>query len=553
MTTANAACPLNLSPTTIAAWRDGALSSDEAARIAAHVSTCIACRSEIAVCESLDDALRRQPELRSDGRLWRDVRAGIIANRAPRRSRLMSRRMMGAMSALAAVLLLALGFAQLFHLYGAVRQYPASTTTTIQGTPTPLPTPVLPSLAVRGAAPMWQPGNFPTSGITFGEQSTDILSFGVASTDGAIAYACYSTTNQAGSQITLYRTSDRAAHWTRLLQSPQPQFQTSDCLIQVDATDANRVVVHIMGQTYQNLQEGQWNLLSEDGGTTWTKLSYTDLVYGVATAGNRTYAIRQQVVGQQSNGMPKIEQHLAASTDHLRSWQPIDRNLLASGQSVTQFWLNPDGGLLADVTGTTTDAQSRSTVTSRELLRSMDGGVHWSVFPTPNLGSDVKVGPDAVYLGTWTVRQPTAHGQPWQLCASELTNEGKSTVGLVCTFDSGRTWTVRPYLCTNVPCARGVSSGFTGFGATIATDGSILLIAPDKAVHLGLYRLPAHSSQWEYLGSVNGSNAFYYAPSSNGGVLWLYAGGDSLGHLSGVIGGHLGSLPSVLLYTAAFP
>jgi len=49
MTTANASCPLGISPMTIAAWRDDALPSDEAARIAAHVSGCEACRRETAL------------------------------------------------------------------------------------------------------------------------------------------------------------------------------------------------------------------------------------------------------------------------------------------------------------------------------------------------------------------------------------------------------------------------------------------------------------------------------------------------------------------------
>ena len=47
--------------------------------------------------------------------------------------------MVGARSALAAVLLLSLGFAQLFQLRGNVTYHPTSTATA-QGTPTPLPT-----------------------------------------------------------------------------------------------------------------------------------------------------------------------------------------------------------------------------------------------------------------------------------------------------------------------------------------------------------------------------------------------------------------------------
>lgn len=555
MTTANASCPLDLSSATIAAWRDGALSADETARIAAHVSDCAACRQEIALYESLDDALRRQPVPASDGRLWRSVRAGMSNTRRPGNPRRTARRVVSAGTALAAVLLLTLGFAQLFQLRGNVSNHPraTATATNTQGTPPPIPTAIHPSVAVRGVSPNWQPGNFPTSGITFGERSTDILTFGVASTDGATAYACYSQTNQAGTQIRIYHTSDRAVQWEQRTQFLLPQFQTSECLIQVDALDANRVLVTIWGQNTQNLQEVKQHELTEDGGATWTKLPYSDsLLYGITTVNGRAYALRQQVVGQQSNGLPKVEQHLSVSTDHLQSWRPIDTGLIALGQIVTGFWLNPDGELLVQAAlappiargGTPTPLPGQVMYNNTPLWQSDDGGANWNVLPPPILSGNLSI-------GAMTVEQPGTNNQPWHICADEVTSGGRTVLGLVCTFDSGRTWVARPYLCTNAPCATGVTSGF---GATFAADGSILMIAPDKAAHLGLYRLPAHSSQWEYLGSVNGSNAFFYAPTSGGGgVIWLYAGGGSPANLSGSIGGHLGSLPNVLLSTAAFP
>ncbi|HEX5439459.1 MAG TPA: zf-HC2 domain-containing protein, partial [Ktedonobacterales bacterium] len=342
MTTANTSCPLSISPATIAAWRDGALPSDESARIATHVSGCEACRRAIALYESLDEALRRQPAPQSDGRLWQAVRAGMTSAHGPRNTRRTVRRVAGATSALAAVLLLALGFAQIFQARGNVTFHPRSTATVVQGTPTPLPTAGPASPAIPVASPNWQPGNFPTSGITFGERSDDILSFGVASTNGNIAYACYSQTKQIRqpphapaqiiSQITIYRTSDRAAHWTRLAQFSWPDAQISECVVQVDALDSSRVLVNIGGEDVTTYNEAQWYELTEDGGATWTRLAYDDGLSYLATANGRTYAIRWQVVGQQSNGQPKYDVHLSVSTDHLRSWQPIDAGLIATGQ-----------------------------------------------------------------------------------------------------------------------------------------------------------------------------------------------------------------------------
>lgn len=562
MTTANASCPLDISPTTIAAWRDGALSSDESARIAAHVSGCAACRREMALYESLDNALRRQPVPASDERLWRSVRAGMVSNsRGPRNTGRTVRRMVGATSALAAVLLLAMGFAQIFRVFGVISNRPSATatTTTVQGTPPPLPTAIPAAPAMHGATPNWQPGNFPTSGITFGDKSADILSFGVAATDGATAYACYSQTNSGGSLITMYRTSDRAIHWTQLIQLPLPVFQTSDCTVEVDTLDANRALVGIWGQDLQNLREGRYYELTEDGGATWTKLPSSDILYGIATVNGRTYALRDQVVGQQSNGLPKVEHHLSVSTDHLRSWQPIDSSLVALGKSVSQFWARPDGELLVEAATTSSSSPGTGSTTptalptslgqpslDRTLLwRTDDGGAHWNLFLLPALSNN-----DG--FGALSVQQPIAGGQPWRVCADAIAYSSRLPTGIVCTLDGGKTWTVRPYLCASAPCAATPAPGFAGLSETLTADGSLLMLAPDKTSHLGLYRLPPDSSQWQYLGPMTGS--IFYIASAHGGALWQFAGGVYVGgFFSGDIGGHLGSLPSVLLSTASYP
>ena len=85
----------------------------------------------------------------------------------------------------------------------------------------------------------------------------------------------------------------------------------------------------------------------------------------------------------------------------------------------------------------------------------------------------------------------------------------------------------------------------------IASDGALLAGEPDSSYHDGLYRLPEDSSQWEYLGPVSGG--FFAPASSAGGVVWSFAGGVYMENLSGNIGGHLGSLPNVLLSTASYP
>jgi hypothetical protein len=548
MTTAHLACPLDLPSTTLTAWRDGARSIDESARIAAHVANCAACRQTLALYESLDEALRGQSVPTSDGRLWNAIHARMTDSRPTHINRWTMRRVAGAGSALAAVLLLALGFAQLFQARGDLTSRPSARATSVPGTPTPLPTAVAASPAVAGRPLIVKPANFPASGVTFGEQSDDILTFGVAAGDGASAYSCYSTTTSAGSQITIYRTSNRAIDWTRLFQQSVPLFQTSECEVQVDTLAAQRVLVSIRGQNFQNLQDMQWHEFSDDGGATWKKLTNNDTLYGLATADGHTYTMLQHSAGQQNNGLPLYTRHLAVSVDGLRNWQPIDGGLItASNQMVTHFWAQPGGELLAEVTTTQVSAQNLPLTTGQALWQTHDGGQHWQLFQIP-------LPPGSAHAAGYIVRQPLGNA-PWGICQALAKQDSHPTPdAVVCTFDGGKNWTVSPALCASAPCA----SSPTDLGAgdlVLAADNSLLAIAPDRASHLGLYRLPADTGRWEYLGQLSGSNAMLYTPSAGsaagGGVLWLYAGGTYLGSLSGIIGGHQ-SLPGTLT-TASYP
>ncbi len=147
------------------------------------------------------------------------------------------------------------------------------------------------------------------------------------------------------------------------------------------------------------------------------------------------------------------------------------------------------------------------------------------------------------------VEQPAA-GQPWHICAQYQT-QPSTAASLACTFDGGRTWSARPLLCIVAPC-RQISPVDTP--SFVASDGAVIWMsgAPGSDSQLGLYRLPRGSTTWQYLGPIAGSNAFFFAPTANGGLLWAYAGGGGQGgQLSGSIGGHQ-SLPGVLS-TASYP
>ena len=526
MTTANASCPLAIAPATIAAWRDGALPGDESARIAAHVSGCEACRREIALYESLDDALRRQPVPQSDGRLWRAVRAGMDNAHRSRNTRWTVRRVAGAMGALAAVLLLALGFAQLFQARGDG----AAPTVTSSGAPT------LPPTATRGKPLTWQPGNLP---VTLGENSSDHLTFAVASTDGATAYACYAASGSEGSWAAIYRTSDRAIHWTYLTQFTLLRFQIGDCQVQVDALERNRVLVGVSGMNTEKNQVEQRYELTEDGGATWTQLATNDGLYGIATVNGRTYALQDQVVGKQPDGFPLIVRRLAVSTDHLQNWQPIDQNLIGHMQEVEQFWMQPDGEILVNVRPL--DAAGSA------YWASQDGGVHWKPFAFPAITGSA---PYQIIIAP-----PSATvASSWRICAGYAPKNGEVIGSILCTLDGGHNWTTLRSLCTQAPCRS--SNINPAVGGALTKDNSIIVgaLAPGSKDHYGLYRLAPDSGQWRYLGPLTGIGGFFYAPTSDGGVLWQYTGGTYIDvNLSGSIYRDIEgtqTLPPVLATTA---
>jgi len=546
MTPATIHCPERVAPATLAAWRDGALSADSAAHVTAHVPTCPACRAELATYDTLDDALRRQPAPEPDERLWRAVQHGMHGTRRMRHAGMgmPAQRLGGGLAALAAVALLALSFAQVLHRRTIATVHTSATATTApQGTPTLLPTAVPASPATNGPRPSWQQARLPVASLT----DQDILTFAVVPGHGASAYACHGISDRSGATLTFYHTTDRALHWARLAQLTEPDVDLSECMVQVDALNGNRVLVEVRGQDMQTLKEVVWYELSENGGATWTRLDESATLYSPATWGGRTYALHLQATDTDPQ---HATQRLSFSTDHLHTWQPVDQPLVGPYQGVSNFWVSPSGELLAEVTtwrGAPPSATPTSRLAARQkvsvaLWRSSDGGAHWALFPAPALSSGQTLTP-------FVVGQPVA-GEPWHICMHYQT-QTSAVATLACTFDGDRTWSARPLLCTAAPCGQASLNSTLSF---LASDGAVMLmdLAPGSDSQVGLYRLPQGSTTWQYLGPISGSNAFFFTPTPNGGILWAYTGGTFSGaRLAGIIGGHQ-ALPGVLS-TASYP
>jgi hypothetical protein len=158
-------------------------------------------------------------------------------------------------------------------------------------------------------------------------------------------------------------------------------------------------------------------------------------------------------------------------------------------------------------------------------------GAHWTQLPAPDLEN---------YLAQ---ASPTGHS--WYICGSSNgpSFQGSQSSVTAYSMDGGQTWTARPTLRTCASCAeQPIGRG----DSYIASDGSLVgLFAYGSSQQLemccALYRLPANSSQWQYLGQVpNSDNGLMYAParsSAGNGYIWIYGGSTGGYDLSAIIGG----------------
>src|SRR5260370_4888129 len=123
-------CPLGLTTEDLSGWRDGDLPPDRMRHVEAHVAECGACQQRLARFEPTASGLRAIPEPALDvPHFWAGLRAQYPSKCQHRRlGQTGGRRTLIGLAAVAAALLIALGFAQLFALRGT--ELNARTTTT---------------------------------------------------------------------------------------------------------------------------------------------------------------------------------------------------------------------------------------------------------------------------------------------------------------------------------------------------------------------------------------------------------------------------------------
>lgn len=506
-------CPLALTPEDLSRFRDGDLSSSRAHELEDHLATCAACRARLAEYVDIGSGLRAIPEpALDDSRFWREVEARA-RDRRPARSagRVMPRHTFAGLGAVAAMLLVAMAFVQLFASRGGSTARVSSTATASPSATS------APTATVAPAHPVtWRQLSFPDAwpqsngaGVTPSAgggvpYASAILGFTAA--DPNILYACVSPQNATSTVYTIWTSRDRGVTWARA--GSIPSRQPAQCKIIVDSTDARNAIVRLSWYEpgASPMQPSGNAFATDDGGQTFTALSGNYDYAQMASFRGKVYVLRLAFPGDASQGY-----RLMVSSDGMRSWSPGDQTIADASATISAFWLNAANGSILVYAFSGSD---------RSFWVSPDGGRQWRQLSNPGNG----------LLKSIAVQWPLAT-EPWRICVAgqsldappaEMHNQ------LACTLDGGKTWISHPALDITLTCNCLKGSPFTSISALqlvgIAPDGSLLATVLDRYdgdnPHLGLYRLPPNATAWQSIGDAGDASAnttTFLLPS---GVLW---------------------------------
>ena len=488
-------CSQGVSERTLSALRDEAVSRAEAARLAAHIATCPACRARLNAFDDLAATLRSERPPQPDERLWRAITAAAGSSsrsRPVRWPRLTPVRLSWSrLSVLAAVLLLTVGFLALFSLHRP--------TTPVQPAPTATPLPT----ATPGLLPAhlltWQPMNEAS-------QNRPVVFAG----DGESGYRCAVGNDPRGNgtlSLSIWHTSDRGADWIPAQVVPTA-LGIDECQLVVDTSDPSVAALAWVprrggaGNAFTGL------MTTVDGGITWQAVPLEPFrrIDQLDSRGGVIYALRETLTSTH-----EVASHLWASGDRMRSWRQVDHGLPTF---MSGFWLQPDGtGMLI--------VQSNAPDASPSLWKSPDDGATWQQVDVPvgvpsyRIARGLPFGMPSNGLVARSL-QGQFHLCMYNLAAATSTQLGQSPP-VTCSTDGGATWHghAMPPLST-LPG----SSAATSLLA-ITNDGALL------ATGLGtLYRLGANADRWQSLGPLP-EPGVVYCPAPSDGILWAapFSGG----------------------------
>jgi hypothetical protein len=457
-----------------------------------------ACRQRLAAFDDLAASLRSERAPEPDERLWQ----AISATGSPSHIRLLRwpsltpvRLSWSRVSAVAAVLLLTVGFLALFSLHRPTTPVQPAPTATLIPAPSATETPgLLPAHRLT-----WHPIN----------EATQIRVVAFAG-DGESGYMCDVGDDPQGiGTLSIWHTSDRGADWIPARVVPTDPG-IAECQLIVDAFDPSVAALAWVprgggaGDSFDGL------MTTVDGGVTWQAVPSEPLrrINQLDSRGGVIYALRETATSTGS-----VESHLWASADRMRTWRQVDYGLPTY---MSGFWLQPDGvGILI--------VQSGAPDASPSLWSSPDDGATWQELDVP------------VSLPTYSVARFAPFGMPsnglvarslqgqFHICESNLAAANSNELGqsplAMCSTDGGATW----HGHAMPPLASSPGSSAATSLLAITNDGALL------ATGLGtLYRLGATADRWQSLGPLP-EPAVVYCPAPGTGMLWAAPTGASTG------------------------
>lgn len=454
-------CALNISAETLSNYRDAALPHVERERIANHLHSCARCRDRLAGYERSAVAIRSERVPSADGRLWQGVRAGLDRRtsrpRVMRRVLLPSRQMWSGLGAVAAVLLIVVGFARLLNR-------------------APAGPPVL-----NGHALTWTRANLSPQAQGISPEQIGQFSNVVPVGDGTIAYAC-APTQPNGRQPALFATHDSGATWT--MTQKVATGPANACYVVVDQTDPQTALL-VVGNaaspaalaTTPDAIQGVF--VTQDGGGSLVQMPTigSQGVDGLATHNATAYLL----AGIQQDGSGGT---LFVSTDFMNTWATVQ-----GVSNVDHFWLehDQDGTLYVS---------ERTSQSGEVLLNGRLGSDTWTRLAAPAAQAFISTGQFAA-------------NTPPTFCAITPTLPWKPDVS--CSGDGGKTWADRhapalPWTTDKAQMAKLPAPDVIG----IDSNGALLAYSDalenNQPVYT-LYRLSAGATEWESLGPLPAGTA----------------------------------------------
>lgn len=491
-------CVLGLTSEELSTWLAGGLDEPNTRRVGEHVSTCSACQVHLAAYTSVDTALRSQWVPYDANSMWERLRSRLLQTEQQTHMQRVSsgwRAGIAGFAAVAAILLLVVGFFQLFRNQSSI-------TPSLTPAPTLVPAPL-----------DWKAATFPAGSV---------LAYGhtlaIPSSDGNTAYVCAIASSAPSSDTpsgvaSIWVSHDRATHWTQAHALPAVGHAANSCYIIVDDYQPSKALVVVswsQAPIHDVTPDTAAGFVTTDGGASWHTLA-DPRVFGVARIATINGQMYAQIYHPCNASLPaSIDNdclwHLTPITDSWQIGHPVDQVIMNDSlMGISSLWVGPNAGeIWAEV-------PERHATISR-LWKTIDGGAHWQQLKTPVLNG---------ILG-----QRSADGHTLYLCGfkyagTDPQNPQNGPYKVYCSDDGGTNWRERPLLAVS---SKSVS--VTPF--TVTSDRSILQVVTDGGMRT-LYRLTPTSTQWQSLGKVPGSRintAFDTASLDSallyrGGVFWV--------------------------------